>query len=300
MVIALFSVASFAERVEDLPAKPADYVSDYAHVLSPETIARLGMLCGQLDHSKTNTQVAIVTLNNINGDDKADFANRLEEKWKVGKKGSDRSVLILVTVQDRHYWLEVGYGLEGILPDAKVGDIGRMMVPDLKAHDYDGAITIGLTQIANVVAADAHVTLNDPGQQGDESAQPIRQRQPGPHLTVGVIFRIIFFLLVIVILVVRVLGRFGLFFLGGPWLGGGGGFGGGGWGGGGGGGGGGGDGFGGFGGGRVGRGRCWRRLLAFHLSSLPQAANIKFKPAPQVNQPQRTDSWWRTEGETQS
>ncbi len=250
-LVLLFSgLFAVAERVEDLP-KPTDYVSDFAHVLSPETVARLGRLCGQLDHSATNTQVAIVTLKNLGGDDKADFANRLEEKWKVGKKGSDRSILMLISVEDHHYWIEVGYGLEGILPDARVGDIGRLMVPDLKHADYDGAVTTGLVQIANVIAADAKVTLQDEdrGPPGSESQSRVPQRRGS---SIGLIFRIILIVLVLAFFGVRGLLGFGLGMLfggggRGGWGGGGGGFGGGDSGGGG-------DGFSGFGGGESGGG----------------------------------------------
>jgi uncharacterized protein len=239
------AAAAWAERVEDLP-KPTDYVSDYAHALSPETVARLDNLCGQLDHSKTNAQVAIVTLRNLNGDDKADFANRLEEKWKVGKKGSDRGILILVSTEDRHYWIEVGYGLEGILPDGKVGDIGRAMVPYLKTGDYDSGVTTGLLQVANVIAADAKVSLED------AAPEQTPVRAPPHHAISGgaIIFRIILIILVLAFFGIRGLLGFGLgmFFGGGRggW-GGGGGFGGGGDSGGG-------SGFGGFGGGESGGG----------------------------------------------
>jgi uncharacterized protein len=245
LAFVFFALSGFAERVEDLP-KPTDYVSDFAHVLSPETVARLDRLCGQLDHSATNAQVAIVVLRNLDGDDKTDFANRLEEKWKVGRKGSDRGILMLLSVEDHHYWIEVGYGLEGILPDARVGDIGRLMVPDLRQRNYDSAVTTGLVQIANVIAADAKVTLQD-----DPDAQMARRQQPRPaHLTASVIVRIIIILIFLVFFVLRFMGRF--FFGGwggGPWIGGGG-FGGGG----GGGNSGGGSGFGGFGGGESGGG----------------------------------------------
>jgi uncharacterized protein len=78
---------TLAERVEDLP-KPTDYVSDFAHVLSPEAVARLDRVCGQLDHSQANAQVAIVTIKTLDGADPADFANALEDKWKMGRKGS--------------------------------------------------------------------------------------------------------------------------------------------------------------------------------------------------------------------
>jgi uncharacterized protein len=241
------SVPGRAERVEDLP-KPTDYVSDYAHVLSPGTVEQLGRLCGQLDHSKTNAQVAIVTIHTLDGDDLSDFANRLEEKWKVGKKGSDRGILMLFAIQDRKRWIEVGYGLEGILPDAKVGDIGRAMVPALRQGNYDSAITTGLVQVANVIAADAKVTLQDQPASQSMQAPPQRHRGGSP---IG------FFIIVFLILLFlggRGLLGFGLgWFLGGM---GGGGFGGGGWGGGGGnsGGGSGGDGFSGFGGGESGGG----------------------------------------------
>lgn len=78
--------AAMAERVEDLP-QPTDYVSDYAHVLSADTVSRLDRICTQLDHSPANSQLAIVTVTTMDGDDAADYANRLEDKWKMGKKG---------------------------------------------------------------------------------------------------------------------------------------------------------------------------------------------------------------------
>ena len=147
-----------AERVEDLP-KPTDYVSDYAHVLSPAAIARIDNICGQLDHSKANAQIAVVTVHSLDGDDRQDYASRLEDKWKIGKKGSDRGVLILLAVDDHKRQIDVGFGLEGILPDGKVGDIGREMVPYLRANDFDDAVTVAVTQIGQVIAADANVTL---------------------------------------------------------------------------------------------------------------------------------------------
>ena len=241
-----------AERVEDLP-KPTDYVSDYAHVLSPEAIARLDHICSQLDHSQANAQVAIVTVKTLDGDDAADYASRLEDKWKMGKKGSDRGVLLLLAVNDHKRRIDVGYGLEGILPDGKLGDIGREMVPHLRANDFDGAVTLAVDEVAQVIAADAKVSLDDePAQRTERSLG----RQPVQH---GIsIFKIILIILVLVFFGGSWLFRllFGLsLFSGGLGGGGRGGWGGGGFGGGGGGGGGGGSGgFGGFGGGDFGGG----------------------------------------------
>ena len=63
-------------------------------------------------------------------------------------------------MSDHKYRIEVGYGLEGILPDGKTGDIGRQMVPDLRAGDYDGAVTLAVGQMAQVIADDAKITLH--------------------------------------------------------------------------------------------------------------------------------------------
>ncbi len=238
--------AALAEQVKDLP-KPTDYVSDYAHVLSPQAVAQLDSICSQLDHSKANSQVAIVTVRNLDGDDAADFANELEDAWKIGRKGSDRGVLYLLAVDDHKYRIDVGYGLEGILNDAKIGDIGRAMVPYLRSADYDSAVLLAVGQLAQVIATDAGVTLEN---QPEEAVRP----QTAHH---GGGFPIFFFLLIFLFFggfsLLRFLlfaGLFGGRFRGGPWMGSG--FGGGGFGGGGGGGGGG--GFGGFGGGSFGGG----------------------------------------------
>jgi uncharacterized protein len=237
------ATASFAERAEDLP-KPTDYVSDFAHVLSPEAIARLDRLCAQLDHSQANAQVAVVTVRTLDGIDSADFANALEDKWKMGRKGSDRGVLVLLAVDDHKRRIEVGYGLEGILPDGKVGDIGREMVPALRANDFDGAVTLAVGELAQVIATDAKITLQD----APAIAPPVARHKASLGQDILLIILLIFFG---GFFILRILLRFGLFggWGGGPWLGGGG-FGGGS-------GGGGGDsggGFGGFGGGGFGGG----------------------------------------------
>lgn len=247
--------ALLAEQVKDLP-KPTDYVSDYAHVLSPQAIGQLDSLCSQLDHSKANAQIAIVTVHNLNGDDAADFANELEDQWKIGRKGSDRGVLFLLAVDDHKYRIDVGYGLEGILNDAKIGDMGRAMVPSLRAGDYDSAVTLAVGQLGQVIATDAGVTLKN------QPEQPVRHRSSRGGFPIPILFFLAFFVISIIVRVVHAIGaavglwphwprRVGMGGGGGFYMGGGG-FGGGGFGGGGGDSGGG--GFGGFGGGSFGGG----------------------------------------------
>jgi uncharacterized protein len=254
VVLSAFAAVLPAERVEDLP-KPTDYVSDYAHVLSPEAVARIDRIASQLDHSQANAQLAVVTVRSLEGEDAADYASQLEDKWHMGKKGSDRGVLVLLAVNDHKRRIDVGYGLEGILPDGKVGDIGREMVPMLRANDYDGAVTGAVSEIAQVIAADAHVSLQDE-EQGAPVPHSARRVRRGFPLG-GIIFLIIILVFFGGFRFLAFLFGWNLLtggYRGGPFSGGGG-WGGGGFGGGGGGdGGGGGSGFGGFGGGDFGGG----------------------------------------------
>lgn len=237
-----------AEQVQDLP-QPTNYVSDFAGVLSPQTENSLNALCLQVDR-QAHAQIAVVAIKSLDGEPIENFATALEDKWKVGKKGTDRGILLLFATGDRKYRFEVGYGLEGILPDGRVGTIGRQMVPYLQQNNYDAAISMAVQQVAGIIATDAGVTLTTPTHTYRTGPQP----QP---LTLGQLLM----LGVVLLLVIFFLARFGgsglLGFLIGMFLGGGGGGRGGGWGGGGGGfGGGGGDGggFGGFGGGSSGGG----------------------------------------------
>jgi len=244
------AVAVTAQSIDSLP-KPTDYVSDYAHVLSPQTVAQIDRICAQLDHSQANAQVALVTVRNLDGDDSADYTTTLMHKWGVGKKGSDRGLMLLFAIDDRKRSIKTGYGLEGILPDGKTGDIGRSVVPYLQARNYDAAALSEVTQLAQVIAADAKITLNETPSIPMAPMQRPMQRHSS-------IFPLIIFVLILIFFGGSFLFRllFGIGLLRG--FGGGGGWGGGGFGGGGFGGGGGGDsgggGFGGFGGGDSGGG----------------------------------------------
>lgn len=196
-----------AEPVASLP-QPTDYVSDFAHVLSPEAIARLDALCSQLDHSQTHAQVAVVTVHDLDGDDAADYATQLEDHWKMGNKGQNRYAMVLLAVADHKYRIEVGYGLEGILPDGKTGDIGRAMIPDLRAGDYDGAVTMAVGEIAQVIADDAHVTLeNQPGMEPVPASDLARQQRP----SAANVFEGIVIAIFVIFYVLRFFGGFGLF-----------------------------------------------------------------------------------------
>src|ERR1700733_5288401 len=142
VVLLAWSSVISAERVQDLPA-PTNYVSDFAGVLSPGTLASLNALCAQVDRLAP-ARIPRGTVKSLGGEPIENFATALEDKWKVGKKGTDRGLLLILATDDRQYRTEVGYGLEGILPDGRVGDIGRQIVPYLPQNKYDDAVTVAL------------------------------------------------------------------------------------------------------------------------------------------------------------
>jgi uncharacterized protein len=231
-----------AEPVSQL--HPSDYVNDFARVLDQATIAQLDGLCQQIDQ-KAHAQIAVVTVNSLDGSDIESYAVDLYKKWGIGSKSTNRGVLILLAVQDHRYRIEVGYGLEPILPDGKVGGFGREAVPLLRGNDYGGAVSLMTSRVADVIAQDMGIQLV-----GARPQVPAETREePSSGLPVGAILVIL-----IVILAVPPLRRLLFWMLllgaGGGFRGGG--YAGGGWSGGGFGGGGG--GFGGFGGGSSGGG----------------------------------------------
>ena len=162
--------AAQPESPGQLP-KPTRYVNDFANVFSADSVAQLERACAELDHSTSNAQLVIVTVHSLDGMDAADFANQLEDRWQIGRKGSDRGIMLLLAVDDRKWRIDVGYGLEGILNDAKLGDIGRSMVPFLRASQYDSAANVAVTGLSQAIAADAQTNLTQ---------APSRQRVPMP------------------------------------------------------------------------------------------------------------------------
>lgn len=149
LIIALAFVPLLA-GAQELPAKPSGYVTDAAHVLSDATRAELETTLAALDASTTE-QVAVVTVPDMGGDYIEHYAAKLFETWGIGTAKQDNGVLLVVAVKERELRIEVGYGLEGALPDATADAIIQDdMIPLLKEGDYDGAVTKG---VASIVAA---------------------------------------------------------------------------------------------------------------------------------------------------
>jgi len=211
-------IASAIARAED-PTKlpqPTTYVSDFAGVVDADSKQQIEALCTEV-YEKTHSTIEVVTIKSLDGDSIEDFATQLEDKWKVGAKGTDKGVLLIVVVNDHKWRIEVGYGLEGILNDAKVGDIGRSVAPQLHQGLYGPGLLNGAQQVGSVIAADANVTLT-------QTPQPVEQ-EPAPARSHGFPWIKLILLLFFILIFARGGGRGGgwLWFLAGNVLGGGGG-----------------------------------------------------------------------------
>src|SRR5579863_108385 len=253
LLLLLCVPAARAEQVKNL--KPQGYVNDFAGVLSAQAKDKLTALCAEVQE-KTKAQIAIVTISSLEGQPIEQFSIDLATAWGIGPKQLDRGVLILFAPNDRRDRVEVGYGLEAILHDGKVGGFEREIVPVLRQNDYSGAVLLITQRVAAVIAEDQKVTLDNLS--GVSAPQPQSDNSPAPlgNLVEFLIIAVFIFFPLIGFLLRLFFGfggsrrsrRGGGMWMGGPWYGGGSMGGGGSWGGEGGG------GFGGFGGGSFGGG----------------------------------------------
>jgi len=197
-LILLAAASLRAETVDSLKAQ--GYVNDFAGVLSEQAKQQLTALCAEVDQ-KAQAQIAVVAVHTLEGLEAADFANRLFKQWGVGHQDDNRGVLVLLAVDDHKYWVEVGYGLEPILPDGKVGAFGREMVPRLRAGDYNGGLLHLTSEIADVIARDRGITLSS-GPPPTETS-PQTQADTGLNLFASIFWTVVILVFILLMFVTR-------------------------------------------------------------------------------------------------
>ncbi|MGE5310834.1 MAG: TPM domain-containing protein [Nitrospirota bacterium] len=122
----LLVVAAPALALE-VPSAPQGRVSDYAGALTVDQRRDLEEKLARFE-GETGNQIAVVIIPTLAGDSLEDYSIRLAEKWRIGHKGKDSGVILLIAMQDRKIRIEVGYGLEGMLPDSLAGEIIRQEI----------------------------------------------------------------------------------------------------------------------------------------------------------------------------
>jgi uncharacterized protein len=140
--------------------QPTGYVNDFAGMLSQRTVDDINAELGAYE-KKSGNEIAVATVKDLQGTTVEDFAVRLFEKWKIGKKGKDNGALLLIAKDERKVRIEVGYGLEPDLTDAQSYDIIHdVITPKLKASEYDQAVIMGVGAITTVISGGAPPTAN--------------------------------------------------------------------------------------------------------------------------------------------
>lgn len=140
--------------------KPQGYVSDFAGVVDPASRAELERYAALVERA-TGAEMAFVVLRSLEDEPVEDVANTLFRAWGIGKKGQNEGILLLLAVAERRSRLEVGYGLEPILPDGLAGSILREMRPALRQQHYGEALLAAAHGIGTRIAQAKGVSLTD-------------------------------------------------------------------------------------------------------------------------------------------
>jgi len=157
-LVPLLWVSAIARGEVTLP-HPTRLVVDTAGVIEPATEQAMEARLAELK-KKTGAEVVVLTIPTTQGEDIFQFSFRHAEQWKLGQKGKDNGVLIAVAVKDRKYFIQVGYGLEAILPDGWVGTLGRQtLVPAFKQGRYGEGLLQAVVAITDRIAQAENVTL---------------------------------------------------------------------------------------------------------------------------------------------
>lgn len=166
-------------------------VNDYAGLMPAKRVRVLEERLARFEQ-ESGHQVAVLTIPSLEGEDLEGFSIKVAESWKIGKKGFDNGVILLIARNDRKLRIEVGYGLEGVLPDATASRIVReAIVPHFRANDYPGGIETGVEAIIKVV-------------QGEPLPEPARNRPHQRNITRS-LDQILFLLFLFAIPIVGVL-----------------------------------------------------------------------------------------------
>jgi uncharacterized protein len=190
LLIILFTGTAIAQ---DLPEKPVPprLVNDFAGMLNSQEVNALESKLVAFDDS-TSTQIAIVTVSNLDGFEVADYAQRLAEKWGIGQKGLDNGMLILIKpkTDDSRGQVSIaqGYGLEGAIPDITCGEIiDYEILPAFREGDYFGGLDRATTILMQLASGEFSAGEYGKKKKGDLSGF-------APFLIIIIIFIIIMFI----------------------------------------------------------------------------------------------------------
>src|SRR6059058_706367 len=149
-LVALVFLSSQAAEI--IPLKPSGYFNDYAGVVSKEAALRFNEQLAQFER-ETSDQVVVAVFPKMQSEsDIADYAQRVAQAWGVGSKAQRNGVVLFVFIADRKTSIQVGYGLEGALPDITAFDIRQNRInPHFRNNDYEGGLAEGIDSIFKAI-----------------------------------------------------------------------------------------------------------------------------------------------------
>jgi len=166
-VVAVAALVSPAAALEVPPL--TGRIVDNAHLLPADRAASLSAELAAHE-TRTGNQVALLTLPSLEGEPLEEFSHRVATTWKLGQKGTDNGVLILVVPGDRKIRIEVGYGLEGTLTDVKSSRIIREeMAPRFRTGDFAGGITAGVKAVVGTIEGTYQPPARKPVSSGNKA-----------------------------------------------------------------------------------------------------------------------------------
>jgi uncharacterized protein len=202
LLIAVALLALLVQSVraaEVIPPKPDRYFNDYAGVVSKEAAHRFNERLAQFERDTSNQVVVAVFPKMQSNSDVADYTQRVAQAWGVGQKDRRNGVVLFVFTEDRQMFIQVGYGLEGALPDATAFDITEYHIkPYFRVGDYEGGLATGIDLICKAILGE----YKGSGKTAAEQRGSVR----APSLLFFVIFVIV---LIVISRVMRRLGGYG-------------------------------------------------------------------------------------------
>ena len=202
LVAAFFALlATKSQAAEVVPLKPDRYFNDYAGVVSKTAALRFNEELAQFER-ETSDQVVVAIFPKMQSDsDIADYTQRLAQAWGVGQKERRNGVVLFVFVQDRKMFIQVGYGLEGALPDITAFDITEYrMKPRFRSGDYEGGLATGIDSIFKAIRGEY---------KGSGNTVAERNRRGGGGAPSFLFFIIFLIALIVISRIMRRLGGYG-------------------------------------------------------------------------------------------
>jgi uncharacterized protein len=192
-------LAIHSQAAEVIPPKPAGYFNDYAGVVSKEAAHRFNEQLAQFER-ETSDQVVVAIFPKMQTDsDIADYTQRVAQAWGVGQKERRNGVVLFMFIHDRKMFIQVGYGLEGALPDITAFDITEYKIkPHFRNGDYEGGIATGIDSILKAIRGEYK-----------GSGRTVAEEHRGGGAPTLLFFIIFVILLIVISRVVRRLGGYG-------------------------------------------------------------------------------------------